>query len=107
MCESIGIEIVVVVVEPVVGGWCRVRRVRRQRQICEVGEVTSTFRKDLRAHTHSQVGCAGVSALKYRTSAPDFMAHPSQRDTQPSTTNSTQGAPPRRTRSAKDRRVGL
>ena len=47
VCESIGIEIVVVVVEPVVGGWCRVRRVRRQRQICEVGEVTSTFRLDL------------------------------------------------------------
>ena len=48
----------------------------------------------LRAHTHSQVDCAGVSALKYRTSAPGFMAHPSQRDTQPSTRQHTRRVPP-------------
>ena len=43
VCESIGIETAVVVVEPVVGGWCRLRRVHRQRQICEVGDSGNAF----------------------------------------------------------------
>ena len=52
VCESIGIEIVVVVVEPVVGGWCRVRRAHRQRQICELGGVGFSFRLDLIGSLH-------------------------------------------------------
>ena len=62
---------------------------------------------DLSSHAHCQVGCAGVCALRSPLNPHGFVSRPSQRDTQPSTTDSTQGALPRRTRSATGRGVGL
>ena len=107
VCESIGIETAVVVVEPVVGGWCRLKRVHRQRQICEVGDSGNALSEIILMCCTCRA-CSGLGELE-KISLRDFVAnpHPSQRDSHPSATDNTHRGRRERARAVEVRRSGL
>ena len=107
VCESIGIETAVVVVEPVVGGWCRLKRVHRQRQICEVGDSGNAL-SEIISGSRTCRACFGVGEVEMG-SPNDFAAnpHPSQRDSHPSATDNTHRGRRERARAVEVRRSGL